>query len=304
MVDSSQTRMAYVSESAWGQTPASPTFTEARFTGENLSPNIDTVVSNEIRPDRNVTDLVQVGQSASGNLDFELSYGAFDNFIESLMYSTWAADVIKNGIDEKSFTLEKTFEAGTTDQFHRFPGAVVNSMDLAMQIDQIVTGTFGFVTRGMTTGQAQLAGASYAAAPGNAVMNAAADFANLTIAGVTGPEVTALNLSINNNLRQQKVLGSLDARGIGTGRFEVTGDVTAYFENEELFDLYLNGNSANLSFRLGGAAAMNYVFNMDNIKFETGSVVAGGNDQDVLANMTFRALFDGVDNTLQITRNA
>jgi hypothetical protein len=271
MADTSQTRLAYIAETTWGTTPATPAFTNARFTGEGLSPNIDNITSNEIREDRNVTDLIQVGQSSGGTVDFELSYGAFDDWLESVLYGTWATNVLINGNTENSFTIEKTFETGATG-------------------------------KGASTDQAIITGATYTPGPSNPVINAATNFANLAITGVTSPEVTAINLNVTNNLRTQKVLGSLDARGIGTGRFEVTGDLTAYFENEELFDLYLNGTSADLSFKLGGASSLNYVFDMGTIKFETGEVLAGGNDQDLLAVMTFRDLFDGVDNTLKITR--
>jgi hypothetical protein len=302
MADTSQTRLAYIAETTWGTTPATPAFTNARFTGEGLSPNIDNITSNEIREDRNVTDLIQVGQSSGGTVDFELSYGAFDDWLESVLYGTWATNVLINGNTENSFTIEKTFETGATDQYHRFTGAIASSMSLSAQIDQVVTGSFEFLGKGASTDQAIITGATYTPGPSNPVINAATNFANLAITGVTSPEVTAINLNVTNNLRTQKVLGSLDARGIGTGRFEVTGDLTAYFENEELFDLYLNGTSADLSFKLGGASSLNYVFDMGTIKFETGEVLAGGNDQDLLAVMTFRALFDGVDNTLKITR--
>lgn len=304
MVDTSQTRLAYITEATWGTTPATPAFQNSRFTGEAVNPNIENAVSDEIRADRNIPDLVQVGSDAGGTVDIELSYGSFDDWLESLMYNAWATNVLKNGNIEKSFTLEKTFEAGTTDQFHRYTGMVANGLTLAMQTNQIVTGSFEFMGKGLSVAQAIITGATYTAVNANPVINAASNFASLTMTGVTGPELTALNINITNNLRGQKVLGSVDNRAIGTGRFEVTGDLTAYFENEEMFDLFLAGTGADLSFQLGGASSKNYVFNLANIKFETGEVVAGGNDQEVMAVMTFRGLFDGVDNTLEITRTA
>lgn len=304
MVDTSQTRLADITEVTWGTTPATPTFKVARFTGEGLNANVENAVSNEIRADRNVTDLIQVGSEAGGSVDFELVYGSFDDWLESLMYGAWATDVLKNGNTEKSFTFEKTFEAGATDQFHRFTGMVADSLSLSIATNQIVTGTFGFMGKAMTVAQAAIAGSSYTAANANPVINAAANFASLAITGVTGPELTAINLNITNNLRGQKVLGSLDNRAIGTGRFEVTGDLTAYFENEEMFDLFLAGTAADLTFKLGGASTKNYVFNIANLKFESGEILAGGNDQDVMVNMTFRGLYDGTDNTLEITRTA
>lgn len=302
MVDSSQTRLAYIAESTYGTTPSTPTLLEQRFTSEDLNANFQNITSDEIRDDRNVSDLVQVGSNAGGPVNFELSYASFDAWLESLMFSTWSTNVLKNGNTQKSFTLEKTFEAGATDQYHRFTGAVVNSMSLAIQAQQIVTGSFDFLAKGSSSAQAAIAGSSYTATNTNPVISAASNFAALAITGVTGPELTALNLNVTNNLRQQQVIGSTEARGLGTGRFEVTGDLTAYFENEELYELFLAGSAADLTFELGGASTSKYEFVIGNLKFETGKVVAGGNDQDVLAQMTFRGLFDGTDNTLQITR--
>lgn len=302
MVDSSRTRLAYIEEVTYGTTPSSPTFLVQRFTSESLNANIDNVVSNEIRADRNVTDLVQVGSTAGGDVNFELSYGSFDTWLESLMFSTWSTNVLKNGTTQKSFTIEKTFENGATDQYHRLVGAVANTMKLSMQAGQIVTGSFGFVGKGMNAATSAIASSSYTAANTNPVINAASNFASLAITGVTGPELTALNINVTNNLRQQQVIGSVQARGISTGRFEVTGDMTLYFESEEAYALFLAATSANLSFVIGGASSKKYQFDVDTIKFETMEIVAGGNDQDVMIQATFRGLFNGTDNTLKITR--
>lgn len=303
MVSSSQTRVAYVAESTYGTTPATPTLLIQRFVSESLNANIENIVSNEIRSDRNVADLIQVGQNAGGNVDFELSYGSFDNWLESVMYNTWSTNVLKNGNTQKAFTIEKTFEAGATDQYHRFTGCVANTLSLSIRAAQIVTGSFGFLAKGFSSAQTAISGSSYTAANTNDVINAASNFASLAVTGVTGsPEITALDLNITNNLRQQQVVGSIDSRGLGTGRFEVTGSMTAYFENEELYELFLNGTAADLTFELGGASSKKYEFVIGNLKFETGRVVAGGNDQDVMVELTFRGLYDGTDNTLQITR--
>ena len=300
-VDSSQTRLSHIAEVTWGTTPATPTLVNLRYTSESLNANIENVVSNEIRADRNVADLIQVGQSAGGNVNFELSAGTFDTLLESLMYSTWSTNVLKNGVTQKSVTLEKTFEGGATDQYHRFAGAIANSMSLSMQVGQIVTGSFGFVAKSVTVAQAAIASSSYTAVNTNAVMNAASGFGSLTITGATGPELTALNLNISNNLRVQQAIGAVAARGVTAGRFVVTGDLTAYFESAELYDMFLAGTAADLSFVLTDAASKSYTFAIANLKFSNCEVIAGGNDQDVMVKMNFQGLFD-TDSTLSITR--
>lgn len=304
MTDSSQTRVAYIAESTYGVTPTTPVFKNLRVTGESMAPNIANVVSNELRADRNIPDLVQVGSEAGGNLNFELSYGSFDDLLEGLMFSTWSSNVLKNGVTRKSFTVEKTFEAGATDQYHRFHGAMVNTMELNIRAREIVTGTFGLMAKGMTSDQAIITDATYTAVNGNPVINAASNFASLAIEGVTSPEVMAISLRATNNLRQDPVVGSIESKGIGSGRFQVTGTITAYFENEELYELFLAGTASGLSFTLGGASALNYTFNIPNMKFDSAQIVAGGNDQPVMAEMSFTAIYDsGEACALKITRD-
>ena len=300
----SQSRLAYITEAAWGTTPATPGMTAVRMTGESLNANIDNVVSDEIRADRNVSDLIQVGQSSGGAVDFELTYGGFtDDFLESLMFSAWSTNVLKNGIVQKQFTLEKTFETGATDQYHRLTGAVVNSMSLSMAAGSIVTGSFDFVAKGLAVTQAIITGATYTAGNTNTPINAATNFASLAMTGVTAPALTALDLNITNNVDLQRVLGSLDGRDVTPGRFEVSGSLTAYFENATMYALFLAGTAADLTFKLGGASSKNYLFNIPSLKFENAQVVAGGNDQPLLITTDFRGLFNaGEAASLKITR--
>ena len=112
-MNSSQTELSYVAEDTWGELPSPAAFQAIRITGESLKITNESVVSDEIRPDRNVPDTILVGGDASGGIDGELSYGTFDDFIESVLYSTWSgspANSIVNGTTQKSFTLQKKQE--------------------------------------------------------------------------------------------------------------------------------------------------------------------------------------------------
>lgn len=303
MVDSSQTRLSYIAEVTEGVTPATPAFKNLRFTGESFKAGVQYTSSNEIRPDRNVPDLTQVGSNAGGGFNFELSYASFDDMLEALLCSTWATNVLVNGVTNKSFTFEKFFEAGTTDQWQRFTGARVNSMSLNVSSGEMVTGSFDVMARGMSSAQAAIAGAAYTAANTNPVINAATNFANLSMTGVTSPAITGLKLNITNNLRQQPVVGSVQSRGIGAGRFNVTGEIEAYFDNNQLLDLYLGNASTDLTFDLGGVSTQKYRFFIPKLKFSDCEITAGANDQDVMCKMPFQAIFDTTTaGSMKITR--
>ena len=109
MSDANRVGLAYVVESTFGDTPSGPpTLQDLRFVSESLAQITGTVSSNEIRSDRQVTDLIRTGLSAGGDINFELSYGAYDEFLEAaLLSAVWTADV--------NFTPATTVDAASGD---------------------------------------------------------------------------------------------------------------------------------------------------------------------------------------------
>lgn len=82
-------QLRLIKESVFGEIPASGNPNNLRMTGESLAFAITTETSKEIRSDRQVTDLIQTGASASGDINFELSYGEYDPLIEAIMQSAY-----------------------------------------------------------------------------------------------------------------------------------------------------------------------------------------------------------------------
>ena len=110
----SQTRVAFVPETAWGTTPATPSFKTIRRTGGNLRTTKPTQTTNEVRSDRNVSDLMQLGQDVTGSYDFEMTYGgAFDDLLAAVMYGAWSNNVLKNGSEVQSLSVEETIGTGS-----------------------------------------------------------------------------------------------------------------------------------------------------------------------------------------------
>lgn len=306
--NASQTRVAFVAESTLGTTPSSPGFQNFRYTGESLKINRENVVSNEIAADRNVRDQIRVFGGAGGGLDFEMSYGTLDPFLESALFSTWSTDELKNGTAQKSFTIEKTHELGATDAFLRHTGMVVDTMSLTIQAGQVITGSLGFVGIGGSAASAAVSGATYTEANTKEVMNATSDFASLSVFGLSPtPKIMGVTMNIANGLRQQRAVGNFDAVGIGSGRFNLTGEIEAYFESTALYQKFLDGDAGGLSFTLGSTTSEKYTFNVPNLKFSDGEVLAGGNDQDIMVRLPWQGLYDTTgspanDCTLKITR--
>lgn len=100
MSDSSRVQLAGIEEVTWGETPASA-LAAIRYTTENLGHRKETTRSEEVRSDRQTTDIVEVGQNADGGFDFEASAGAHDPYLQGLM--------------NEDFTTDSAFSATTVD---------------------------------------------------------------------------------------------------------------------------------------------------------------------------------------------
>jgi hypothetical protein len=93
MADADRVALRYIQETTFGiKEPGNPAFNDIRFTGETLHHEVTSVNSEEIRSDRQTVGLAQTEIRAAGGLNFELSYGAFDDWLRaSLLSSAWTA---------------------------------------------------------------------------------------------------------------------------------------------------------------------------------------------------------------------
>lgn len=298
------TRVAFIAETVFGTTPATPTFKTLRTTrASGLRTNKQTVTSDEIRADRNVSGLIQTAQSASGEYPVEMSYGSFDDFLDAVLCGTWATNVLKNGIARKSFTVEETREMGATDSFSRFTGVMINTFSMDLRAGERVTGSFGVMGQKETLASAIVTGATYTPANTEPILNATSNVASLTIPNVSTPRVSSLSLNVDNGLRERRYIGSLYSDEFGLGRCQVTGQLEIFFNDPDAYQAVLDHGSGALSFTIGAAPNKKYTFSLPKVVFGDGNIPAGGNTDDVMITLPFTAVYDGTAACqIQITR--
>jgi hypothetical protein len=296
------TRVAIISELTEGTTPATPAFTNMRVLSDTLNRGKATVSSDELRADGNVSDDIETGYTVSGDLGFEMSYSTFDSILESVLSGTWASDVLINSTKRHSATIEKTFDLAT-DIYRRFEGCMFGPLTLNMRAKDKITGTVGVLGRTNSQDTAIIAGATYATANTNAIMNTSTAFASFTVGGITGtPCMESLNLTIDNGLRPQECIGNSGLAGIGQGRVEITGDFTAFVENTEWFDLSDNHTASTMAFTIGTVANEKYTIELPNIRI-TGDASTPGINQDHMFAGSLRAIYDVSETaSIKITR--
>lgn len=88
VASSNLTSLAYDKETVFGTTDSTPTFTLLPTTGGSPSNNISTAVSDVIREDRQTDDLIVVDGDINGDINFELSYDPYKDFMASVLMNS------------------------------------------------------------------------------------------------------------------------------------------------------------------------------------------------------------------------
>lgn len=121
--DSNRARMRYAKEGTlWGSVPISGVTRELRYTGSTLNAQKDTTMSEEIRADRMVPDIVETAARSSGEINIEFSAGSHDDFMEAFVYGAWSRPMTFDSVRGRSveFTAPGTLVvrgADVTDLF-------------------------------------------------------------------------------------------------------------------------------------------------------------------------------------------
>ena len=107
--------MYYIAEVSCGVTPDTPAWNLLRRTSGNLQLNKDTLSSNELDGSRDRAD-TRLGQNqTSGDIAFEMSYGAHDDFYAALLGNAWVAGATEAAVDVTVLASAKTFTRGAGD---------------------------------------------------------------------------------------------------------------------------------------------------------------------------------------------
>lgn len=127
-VEANDVQLSYAKESVWKTLPATA-FKALRMTGEGLRGQKQRQRPNEIRTDAQASAAVTMQESAGGNLNFALSYGTYDDVIESWLNSAWGADlaisssaIAADGATEKFTGAAGTFNSVAVGQWIKVAG--------------------------------------------------------------------------------------------------------------------------------------------------------------------------------------
>jgi hypothetical protein len=298
----SRSSLAYIAETAFGTTPATPTFAYLPFNTHSIDLSKDRVEGNEIQSDRMTRVDRHGNKQAGGSVEVDLRKGDFDEFIESAFFSSFSTDVVKIGTTPKYFTIEDAAE--DISQYRTFTGMAVSGMSVSIAPNQMISTTFDMVGKDMTQAATT---ASTGGTPTAATSNQPFDSYSGTISdgGSAVSIVTSIDFSIQNSLAPTFVVGSDAAQSLEYGRAVVEGTMTVYYEDATLINKFLNETESTIEVSVDDPTGANsYTFLFPRVKYN-GASVPVQNPQSRLITMPFVGLYDATEATnIKLTRTS
>lgn len=205
-----------------------------------------------------------------------------------------------NDITPQSFTIETGFT--DVSQYFLQTGMRVGSFGLNVASGELVSGTINLMGKETTAaGSTTLGTAPYSvlASTATPVLNATTNVGSIYKNGeLLATALQSIEISGEAALREQRAVGSRFPAGIGTGRFNLTGTITSYFETLEMYDHFLNHDTISLAFPFQDNDYQTYWFTIPALKITSDPIAPGGIDQDVLEELEFTAIRDPGLNTM------
>ena len=110
MSDSARHAAFYVLETVYGTTPETPALKRIRHTGMTLGTQRGSLQSEELRPDRQISDFRLGTVTVPGDISTELSFGTFDDFLEAVLLGTWTPKAIREASTLSAVASDSSIE--------------------------------------------------------------------------------------------------------------------------------------------------------------------------------------------------
>lgn len=203
-------------------------------------------------------------------------------------------------ITKQSFAIETGFV--DVNKFFLVNGQRVGSFSLNVAAGEIATGTFSFQGRATVASSVSTLGnaGTYTVLPTTSteIFNGTSNVGSVKKNGVVlTSAIQSIELTGEASLRNQQAVSEKFPAGIGYGRFNLTGSLTAYFETLDFFNNFLDHDTVSLEWDFNDIDLNSYIFRVPAVKITTDPIAPGGIDQDILEEMEWSAQRDPVLNT-------
>ena len=301
MSDSSRHQMSQIEEVTYGTTPATPALDIIRHTGTTLGLTKDSSQSEEIKSDRQISCYRHGMRQVGGDISVEFATLDFDGMLEAVTCGTWDTGVLKTGVKRRSFSVLRHFtdQLPADEPFHMYTGCEYNTFNMSVTPNAIVTADFGLMGQNLALDGTAPTGASFGDPNGSCPFDGFSGV--ISEGGNVISIITEVSISLDNGLETRPVVSSDLTLRPSIGKSNLTGQITAYFENSSLLKKFIDETKSSLSFTLENADGDTYEFTLPHIVYTGGAPDVSG-EGSITLSMPFQALYDGAaDASLVLT---
>lgn len=180
-------RSSYVVETTAGTTPSTPAFNRLPFNTLNMTANPRVNEQRSITAGGQRTGITRNGFAVSGSASSGLIYGEFDDFFKTLFQGDWASNVLKNGDERHTVTIEDTIPQGQGGSlsYLRYRGVEATAATLALTAGSDATISFDLIGVGSDdAATAAITGSTYTDPTSIDVIGSGSDIGTITMSGM------------------------------------------------------------------------------------------------------------------------
>lgn len=292
-------KIGLIKEVTFGTTPTTPALISQRFASATF-----TLAKGELTDDSKTgsrqRQYTQTGNEAiTGSLSGPFAHDNYDTLMESVMYSTFASNILKFGTTVQSFSLEEAQDDITV--YRQYNGMIANGFNLEAPVDGLATISFDVLAKGQMIATVPL-DASYTAQPVRQPFTHCGG--TISEGGVSIAYVNGVTLAVSNNLSPAYVWGGCGTDDLIPGTVDVTGNLDVFFTSAALMNKFISGTPTSLSFTLSDGTHT-VTFNLPNVRYTGAEAPIDSGSGQRIVSLPFRALYDATAaSTLVVTRSA
>jgi hypothetical protein len=285
----------YLEAEASGAVPASPKPRAIRRVTDTLEGSYDAIASATLLPGRNPAKDDKGTDSSAGDLTVEFAPSEYDDLLEALLCGDWTQNTslsdsntdvydLVPGIKQRSFYALKEYTQDPA-KYQLFKGLQVNSLNMTLAVKSAVQMVFNL----MGANNPGLAASSPVSMANKVAAMDTKRFITtngfLKFDGVARTRCSDASLVVTNNMESVDALFQTEAIEKTLGMLDITGSVTEYLTDGELYNLAKEGASGELEYSVN-RDGVSYSFIM-NVSFDNSTINKSGRLSAVLPFKTY-----------------
>jgi hypothetical protein len=233
--------------------------------------------------------------------------GFVTNSGTGMTVSLWLGDYLRDGVVDRSYSVEREFPDLATPLYEYSRGHRVNA-SVSVSSRSVATGEFSFFGEEADAFSAsRFAGATTVEAGDADVMDASNNVPQFFEGGVALPddnEVLSFSLNIDNQLRRLPAVGTRGSVGVKAGRALITAEVETYFGSAEMANKVRNNTASQFMARFqDDNGTRGFLFDLPRTKYTGGGDPSvSGPDTDRTVSLPLQALGDETQHAIHFQR--